>query len=316
MMAQIPPLPKINFAELTSDTLWSIFETKALFGGALAYAVLSRANKLGCTCSVALEKTREGRENQSNEWRTWSSRYCNLLWAKKIAFDAVSSRSNFRKRIDAIWSTPVPPPYQCCKEVELPHNIVARVASLAVDSGSADWLEQALCCEKDARRCVVPFLWLKIKEDFVCNRLWTPSYRSTFSNAVDSIDPSASPDADVPWFVLADCWSRTFSNMCRIFSSPGAGKGCDPQSIWNDCVSNPAYAVLISERSVMMWIWLLWSSSLLPTVLMIALRHDSVAPDGPRSIEERLRYIQYLRSKRMVTKDEFMKKRQRIIDGI
>jgi hypothetical protein len=49
---------------------------------------------------------------------------------------------------------------------------------------------------------------------------------------------------------------------------------------------------------------------------MIALRHDSVAPDGPRSIEERLRYIQYLRSKRMVTKDEFMKKRQRIIDGI
>ena len=79
MMPQILPLPEINFAELTADQLWSIFETKALFGGALAYAVFSRASKLGCPCSVTLEKTREDRKNQLEEWRTWSSRYCNLL---------------------------------------------------------------------------------------------------------------------------------------------------------------------------------------------------------------------------------------------
>ena len=67
MMPQILPLPEINFAELTADQLWSIFETKAFFGGALAYAVFSRASKLGCPCSVTLEKTREGRKiNQMN----------------------------------------------------------------------------------------------------------------------------------------------------------------------------------------------------------------------------------------------------------
>jgi hypothetical protein len=315
IMSQILPLPEINFAELTTDQLWSIFETKAFFGGALAYAVFSRASKLGCPCSVTLAKTREGRKNQSDEWRTWSSRYCNLLWAKKIAFDAASLRPNFRKRLNAIWSAPVPSPYQCCSEVQLPNNIVARVSSLAVDSGSADWLEQVLLCENDARRCVVPFLWLKLKEDFVFNRLWTPSYRSSFSNAVDSIDPSASHDADVPWFLLADCWSRIFSNMCRFFSSPVVGNRCDPQLIWNHCVLNPAYAIPISEHSVMMWIWLLWSSSSLPTVLMQALRHNKVAPDGPHSIEERLKHLQYLRSKGIVTNDEFTKKRQRIIDS-
>jgi hypothetical protein len=48
---------------------------------------------------------------------------------------------------------------------------------------------------------------------------------------------------------------------------------------------------------------------------MQALRHNSVAPDGPHSIEERLKHLQYLRSKRIVTKDEFTKKRQRIIDS-
>jgi hypothetical protein len=47
---------------------------------------------------------------------------------------------------------------------------------------------------------------------------------------------------------------------------------------------------------------------------MQALRHNSVAPDGPHSIEERLKYLHYLRSKRIVTKDEFTKKRQRILD--
>ena len=315
-MAQVLPLPLVDFAELTADRLWSIFETKAFFGGALAYAVFSRGSKLGCSCSVALEKTREARKNQLDNWRIWCSRYCNLLWAKRIAFDAVSLRSNFRKRLNAIWSAPVPSPRQCCNEVELPRNLVARVASLAVDSGSADWVEQVVCCEDDARRCVIPFLWLKIKEDFVFNRLWTPSYRSTFSDVVDSIDPSSSHDADVPWFVLADCWSRTFSYMCRIFSSPVSVNGCDPRLVWNDCVSNPAFAIPISERSVMMWIWLLWSSNSLPTVLVQALGHNRIASDGIPSVEERLNYLQHLRSKRILTKSEFAKKRQRIIDSI
>jgi hypothetical protein len=325
MMHQIPPLPEVDFAELTADGLWSIFETKAFYGGTLAYAVFSRASKLGCSCSVALEKTREGRRKQLEDWRTWSSRYCNLIWAKKIAFDAVSWRSSFKERLKAFWSAPVPvsSSLECFSKVELPSNIIARVASLAVHSGSADWVDQVLCCENDARRLIVPYLWLKIKEDFVSNRSWTPSYRSSFIDAVDSIDPSATQHTDVPWFVLADCWFRTLSNMCRVFASAVSLKGCDPHLVWIHCVQNPAVAIPISERAVMMWIWLLWSSSSLSTALNQALYHKSVAPDHKsvapddlRSVEERLNYLQYLRSKRIVTKDEFTKKRQRIIDSI
>lgn len=298
MMHQIPPLPVVDFAELTADGLWSIFETKAFYGGTLAYAVFSRASKLGCSCSVALEKTREGRRKQLEDWRTWSS--------------------SFKERLKAFWSAPAPvsSSLECFSKVELPSNIIARVASLAVHSGSADWVEQVLCCDNDARRLIVPYLWLKIKEDFVFNQSWTPSYRSSFIDAVDSIDPSATQHTDVPWFVLADCWSRTLSNMCRIFASAVSVKGCDPHLVWIHCVQNPAVAIPISERAVMMWIWLLWSSSSLSTALNQALYHKSVAPDDLRSVEERLIYVQYLRSKRILTKDEFTKKRQRIIDSI
>ena len=58
---------EIDFANLTAECLWSIFLAKSCYGGALAYAVLSRANKMGCDCSVSLEKNQENMVIFSND---------------------------------------------------------------------------------------------------------------------------------------------------------------------------------------------------------------------------------------------------------
>jgi hypothetical protein len=47
-------LKEIDFATLTAEGVWSIFVSKSCYGGALAYAVLSRAKKMGCLSSWSL----------------------------------------------------------------------------------------------------------------------------------------------------------------------------------------------------------------------------------------------------------------------
>jgi len=303
---------EVDFAELTAETMWNIFEAKAYNGGVLAYAVLSRANKLGCSCSAALEKTKEGRKRQLESWVAWSSKFCNLFWAKRVAFDVVSTRSSFKNHLTAVWhssasSALVPTLYTSCSEIKLPDNILARVASLVLYSDGADWLSQVECCASDARRCVIPTLWSKVKAEFVCNTLWMPSYKFSFSDEVASIDPSECCQTDVLWNVLAENWIRILLRMSTLFSLPVK----DAQVVWNDYVCNTAL-IPISERVIVMWIWLLWSSHQLPTFLNQKICSQALV--GQRGVEERLNFLQHLRSKRMITRDEFSRKRSCILN--
>ena len=57
-------LMNLDFSALTANELWDVFESKASNGGSLAYAVLSRARKLGCPCSISLDKLKELRLKQ------------------------------------------------------------------------------------------------------------------------------------------------------------------------------------------------------------------------------------------------------------
>ena len=311
-MSEYSSAAAVDFAELTAETMWNIFEAKAYNGGVLAYAVLSRANKLGCSCSAALEKTKEGRKRQLESWIAWSSKFCNLFWAKRVAFDVVSTRSSFKNHLTAVWhssasSALVPTLYTSCSEIKLPDNILARVASLVLYSDGADWLSQVECCASDARRCVIPTLWSKVKAEFVCNTLWMPSYKFSFSDEVASIDPSACCQTDVLWNVLAENWNRILLRMSTLLSLPVK----DAHFFWNDHVCNPAL-IPISERVIVMWIWLLWSSHELPTFLNQKICSQALVDQ--RGVEERLMFLQNLRSKRIITRDEFSRKRSCILN--
>ena len=98
----------LDFSALTANELWDVFESKASNGGSLAYAVLSRARKLGCPCSMSLDKLKELRLKQKKDWLEWTSKFCNAAWAKRYAYEVASSRSTYHKRLTACWSAPAP----------------------------------------------------------------------------------------------------------------------------------------------------------------------------------------------------------------
>ena len=322
-------LPTVDFAELNGDALWRIFETKAYYGGALAYAVLSRASKLGCPCRVSLEKGQESRSNQKEDWLQWCSTLCNLLWCQRTAYEAVSTRKSYSKRLCACWSAPAPYslPSASCSQSKLPNNILARIASLAVHPDSANLLDQVVCCASDERREVIPRLWSKIIADFICNASWVPSYRFAFSDGIREIDPSIVSNQDISWKSIADAWSQILFYLRQMFCAPVRNVaqfrvqrtlGVE-QEVWNHCVCDPAFEIPVAERATTMWIWLLWSSHSLSTFLNQALmQHPPVVVSSSDEIssEQRLRVLQNLLAKRLITPAEFKSKRQRVLDSL
>lgn len=316
---------RIDFSNLNGESLWCIFETKAFYGGALAYAVLSRASKMDCACSASLAKGPEGRIKQREEWLRWCAKFCNLHWAKYYSFQVVSQRHSYKNKLDACWSAPPPPPLSSTvnSETKLNQNIVARIASLPAHSDSAGLLEQVLCCESDERRDVIPNIWLKIKEDFVCNESWQPSYRFTFNDEVKSIDPSVMPDSDISLSLIASSWSRIMLHQGRICSSPvkkfeGLFQSVE-HGIWMHCVCDVAFEIPVPERAVTMWVWLLWESQTLPLSLKDSMLHPpTMAPliDDKRNAEGRLTVLQNLLGKRLITKAEFLAKRKCVMDTL
>ena len=236
----------------------------------------------------------EGRSNQREEWLRWCVKYCNLLWARCYSFQVVSQRQSYKNKLDACWSAlPLPPLSSTVASVfELNHSIVARIASLAVHPDSAELLEQVLCCESDERRDVIPNLWLKMKEDFVCNESWLPSYRFTLNDEVKTLDPSVVPDSDISSSLIASAWSRLMVYQGRIFSSPAnefeglfksvvksVEHGTVEHGFWMHCVCDDAFGIPVPERAVTMWIWLLWKSQTLPLSLKNSMfRPPTMAP--------------------------------------
>lgn len=312
---------ELDFSGVTAETLWSIFESKACYGGALAYAVLSRARKLGCPCSVSLERLKECRRKQKNDWLDWCSKFCNLEWVRNFAFQVVSERSSFKQRLNASWSvrTPYPCPAICSGEFKLPHHAVARIASLAVHADTSHLLDQVVSCSSDERRDIIPHIWSNIKDNFICSRAWAPSYQITYDE-VQLIDPSASLGDDIHTGLIAETWSGIMLHVGRLFSSSHCNS--DQQTVWHRCVCDPAFEIPVHERVITMWIWILWSSNPLPFFLNQKLRSPPLvsgsydATCSPSNVEVRLMALQSLRSKRMVTKTEFMNKRQCILNSL
>jgi hypothetical protein len=316
--------PRIDFSNLNGESLWCIFETKAYYGGALAYAVLSRASKMDCACCASLAKGSEGRRKQKEEWLRWTAKFCNLFWAKYYSFQVVSRRHSYKNKLDAYWSAPPPPPLSItvASETKLNENIVARIASLPVHCDSTGLIDQLLCCESDERRDVIPNIWLKIKEDFVCNESWQPSYRFTFNDQIQSIDPSVMPDSDISLSLIASVWSAIMLQQGKIFSSPvNKFKGVInvELGIWMHCVCNVAFEVHVPERAVMMWIWLLWESQTLPLSLQNSMLHPpTMVPliDDVRNVEGRLIVLESLLGKRLITKAEYSAKRKCVMNTL
>jgi hypothetical protein len=312
-------LMNVDFSALTANELWDIFESKASNGGSLAYAVLSRARKLGCPCSISLDKLKEGRLKQKKDWLEWTSKLCNAAWAQRYSYEVASSRSTYHKRITACWSASAPFfLYAKCDEFKLSNNTVARIASLAVHPESAELLDQVLCCASDARRDIVSILWLKINESFVCCKSWVPLFEFSFSQEVDRINPSVCENDDLCPSLLAATWARILSHLRKIFSSPSSK--CDRYVVWNHCVCDSAFQIPVTERVIVMWIWLLWSSRTLPAVLKetLTLTPETSVPqleiNKTKEIRERLKLIADLRTERIITKTEYLRKRQRILE--
>jgi hypothetical protein len=319
-------LKEIDFSTLTAEGIWSIFVSKSCYGGALAYAVLSRANKMGCLSSSSLEKLPANRMKQRECWYDWCSLTCNLFWARRVSFQLVSQRASYKKRVFATWSEPeaLPLPELSCSAFTLPANSVARIASLAVHGDSAKLLDQIECCANDDRRIIMPELWLKIKNDFVCNSSWEPVFEFTFSE-VRHIRPAVHPDHISPG-TIADTWLRILYHLRNVFMSPSLLQPTPPENhtVWVHCICSPSLEIPMSERAVIMWIWLLWSSTEtpIPFFLVSKLRPAPVPSlDVPKAhdthtLKHRLSVLTSLRSEGLITNAEFKTKRQCIIGSL
>jgi hypothetical protein len=318
-----PKVKEIDFATLTADGLWSTFVSKTCYGGALAYAVLSRASKMGCLASASLEKLKENRMKQRGCWIEWCSLSCNLLWARRFSFQLVSERASYKNKILATWSESetLPLPSPTCSEFIIPADCVARIASLAVQSDSANLLEQILFCANDDRRITISELWLKIKNDFVCNTLWEPLFEFTFSE-VRHIHPTVHHNDQLSLATIADTWLRIMHHLRKLFSSPLLLQlsPSDHHTVWVHCICSPSFEIPMSERAVIMWIWLLWSSHTLPFFINANLR--SAVGDLPHSstppveAENRLHVLTSLRAKRLITLSEYKMKRLCILGSL
>jgi hypothetical protein len=214
--------------------------------------------------------------------------------------------------------TPDPCPAICSGEFQLPHHAVARIAALAVHADSSLLLDQVVLCADDERRDIIPHIWSNLKDSFICSRAWAPSYQITFGDEVQLIDPSISLGDAILTGLIAKTWSRIILLLGRLFSSSHCNS--DQQTVWHRCVCDHAFEVPVHERVITMWIWILWSHNPLPFFLKQKLRSPPVVAGSCDAtclpVEARLMALQSLRSKRLVTKTEFMNKRQCILNSL
>ena len=111
------------------------------------------------------------------------------------------------------------------------------------------------------------------------------------------------------------------SHLRKIFLSPSSK--CDRSVVWNHVVCDSAFQIPVTERVIVMWIWLLWSSRTLPPVLkeMMTITPEKFVPpleivDKTKEIKERLKLIGELRAEHIISKTEYSRKRQRILDSL
>jgi hypothetical protein len=332
----------VDFRLLNSNSLWDLFERRSVNGGAVAYAVLSKAKKIGCLCGSSLEKTKDSRLKQLEYWKQFCEKTCNLMWAKRFAFSIVSSRVSFRGRLTAIWSSePVKLTQQrvISNPVGCVDNDIARIASLAVYSRSAELLDQVIYCAKDCRASIIDDLWALLLSDFLCNSSWAPCHKYSFNDEILKITPESACSVGISIASVRELWTNVLSYLSGIFSGKHYKPNLDVDTIWSAHVSTSA--IPTCHHAITMWVLLLWTSNSISPFLEHAVKLPQSGPcfaadaklpqSGPLltslSVEEcgvsfttnsdkRVDALLMLRSKGMITKAEFEQMRRRIIHDL
>ena len=332
----------VDFRLLNSNSLWDLFERKSVNGGAVAYAVLSMAKKIGCLCGCSLGKTKDNRLKQFEYWKQFCEKTCNLMWAKRFAFSIVSSRVSFRGRLTAIWSSEpgklmqqrvIPNPVGCV------NNDIARIASLAVCSRSAEFLDQVIYCAKDCRASIIDDLWALLLNDFLCNTSWAPCHKYTYNDDVSKITPESACSVCIAIPSVRELWTTVLSYLNGIFSRKDYSPNLDVDTIWSAYVCTSA--IPTCHHAITMWVLLLWTSNSISPFLERAVKlaqrgpcfaavvmppQSSPTPTGvsaegcsvsfTSSTDKRVDALLMLRSKGMITKAEFEQMRLRIIHDL
>lgn len=316
----------MDFRSLSSVSLWCLFERKSCYGGALAYALFSKAKKIGCHCGSSLGKTKADRAKQAEAWNLFCQKTCNLLWAKRFAFSIVSHRSTYRGRLIASWPTdPVSLQQQGVVSTNV-NDTVARIAALAVYSSSADLLDQVIYCSKDCRALIIDDLWAILKRDFLCNSSWAPSHKYSFIDEISSINPESACPVDIDIRSLRELWSTVLSYLRGIFSDRDYARNLDAKTVWLSHICKSE--IPACHRAITMWVLLLWTSNSTSDCLEREVKLprsgacSTVAACGTvsviesTSLERRIDAMLMLRSKGLITKAEFELTRRRIINDL
>ena len=200
---------------------------------------------------------------------------------------------------------------------------MARIASLAVHGDGPKLLSEVVLSACDDRRIIVSELWLKIKKDLVCNALWQPSFEFSF-NEVRHIRPNAHCNDQLSPASIAATWHRIVSHLKTLFLSISQLEPSPPENhthtVWVRCICSPSLKIPMSERAVVMWIWLLWSSNTIPFFISAQVKvHPPPAeklPPSLRGVQERMRLLTTLHNERLITSSEFKKKRLCILNSL
>jgi hypothetical protein len=319
----------VDFRLLNSNSLWDLFERKSFNGGAVAYAVLSQAKKIGCLCGSSLEKTKGSRLNQVEYWKQFCEKTCNLMWAKRFAFSIVSSRVSFRGRLTAIWSSE---PFKLTQQRVISNSVgcvdndIARIASLAVYSRSAEFLDQVIYCAKDCRASIIDDLWALLLSDFLCNSSWAPCHKYSFNDEISKITPESACSVGINIASVREMWTNVLSYLSCIFSGKHYKPNLDVDTIWSAHVRTSA--IPTCHHAITMWVLLLWTSNSISPFLEDAVKLPqsgslSTAVSAKEcgvsfttSSDNRVDALLMLRRKGMITKAEFEQMRRRIINDL
>ena len=332
----------VDFRLLDSNSLWELFERRSGNGGAVAYAVLSKAKKIGCLCGCSLGKSKVNRLKQVEYWKQFCQKTCNLMWAKRFAFSIVSSRASFRGRLSAIWSSE---PVKLTQQRVIPNpvgcvdNDIARISSLAVYSRSAEFIDQIIYCSKDCRASIIDDLWALLLCDFLCNSSWAPCHKYSFNDSISKITPESACSVGIDIASVRELWTTVLSYLSGIFSSKDYTPNLDIDTIWSAHVCTSA--IPTCHHAITMWVLMLWTSNSISPFLEHAVKLPQSKPcfaavvnlpqSGPLSTgvsaeecgvsfttssDKRVDALLMLRSKGMITKAEFEQMRRRIINDL
>jgi hypothetical protein len=288
--------------------------------------VFSKAKTIGCLCGTSLGKTKADRANQADAWNLFCEKICNILWAKRFAFNVVSHRSSYQGRMSGSWSTDPAALHQQGVVSTYVNDTVARIASLAVYSRSAEFIDQVIYCSTDCRASIIDDLWALLLNEFLCNTSWAPCHKYSFNDEILKITPESACSVGISIASVRELWTNVLSYLSGIFSGKHYKPNLDVYTIWSAHVRTSS--IPTCHHAITMWVLLLWTSNSISPFLEHAVKLPqsgslSTAVSAKEcdvsfttSSDKRVDALLMLRSKGMITKAEFEQMRRRIINDL